>query len=122
MAAASKGIAREQARALINKWAIGFASVAWIPGSHLVMSVGDLTMVMQVGSIYGVELDKTKAGALFATVAAPLIGSKIAHTILDFVPIVGWGAKSVVAAGVTKSVGAALMRYFDDCSPLPEIA
>jgi hypothetical protein len=40
------------------QWALGFASVAWIPGSHYVMTGGDLAMVVQVGSIYDVHLDK----------------------------------------------------------------
>lgn len=119
MAASTKRDAVTQARSIIHKWAIGFASVAWIPGSHYLMSAGDLAMVMQVGSVFGVDLDRTNAGAVFATVAAPIIGSKIAHSILDFIPIVGWGAKSVVAMGVTKGVGETLIRYFLDCSPLP---
>jgi uncharacterized protein (DUF697 family) len=120
MAASNKRQAREQARAAINKWALGFAGVAWIPGSHYVMAGGDVTMVIQVGSIFAVDMDKTTAGAVFTTIAAPLIGSKIAHSILDFVPVVGWAAKSAVAAGVTKAVGEALIEYFNGCSNLPE--
>jgi uncharacterized protein (DUF697 family) len=120
MAASNKRQAKEQARSAINKWALGFASVAWIPGSHYVMTEGDITMVIQIGSIYGVDLDRTTAGAVFTTIAAPLIGSKIAHSVLDFVPVLGWAAKSAVAAGVTKAVGEALIVYFHDCSNLPE--
>jgi uncharacterized protein (DUF697 family) len=120
MAAPNRRQAREQANKAINSWAIGFASVAWIPGSHYVMSAGDLTMVIQVGSIYGVDLDRTTAGAVFTTVAAPLIGSKIAHSILDFVPIVGWAAKSGVAYSVTKVVGKAMVEYFEGCTGLPD--
>ncbi len=77
-------------------------------------------MVVQIGSIFAVDLDKSQAGAVFATVAAPLIGSKIAHSVLDFVPVLGWAAKSAVAAGVTKTVGEALIHYFNGCSDLPE--
>lgn len=119
MAASTKRQAEEAARSIIHKWAVGFASVAWIPGSHYLMTAGDLAMVMQVGSVYGVDLDRTNAAAVFATVAAPLIGSKIAHSILDFIPILGWAAKSGVALSVTKVVGEALIKYFHDCSPLP---
>ncbi|MEG3834732.1 hypothetical protein QUA46_04235 [Microcoleus sp. MON2_D6] len=120
MAASNKRQAREQARSAINKWALGFASVAWIPGSHYLMTGGDVTMVIQVGSIFDVDMDKTQAGAVFATIAAPLIGSKLAHSVLDFVPVFGWAAKSVVAGGVTKAVGEALIAYFNDCSNLSE--
>lgn len=120
MAASTKSQAREQARSAVNKWSLGFAAVAWIPGSHYVMTGGDVTMVLQVGAIFDVDLDRTQAGAVFATIAAPVIGSKIAHSVLDFVPVFGWAAKSVVAAGVTKGVGEALISYFNDCSNLPE--
>lgn len=119
MAATTKRDAETQARSIINKWAVGFASLAWIPGSHYVMSAGDLAMVVQVGSVFNVDLDRTNAAAVFATVAAPLIGSKIAHSVLDFIPILGWAAKSAVALSVTKVVGEALIKYFLDCSPLP---
>lgn len=120
MAASNKREAREKARRAVNAWSAGFASVAWIPGSHYIMAAGDLTMVIQVGSIFEVELDKAGAAAVFATVAAPLIGSKIAHSILDFIPVIGWAAKSVVALTVTKGVGETLISYFHDCSDLPE--
>ncbi|MEM1172653.1 MAG: hypothetical protein AAGJ08_27155 [Cyanobacteria bacterium P01_H01_bin.35] len=120
MAAYSKSEARRLARSRINQWAAGFAAVAWIPGSHYAMTAGDVSMVMQVGSIFGVDMKKTEATAVFTTIAAPLIGSKVAHSILDFVPVVGWAAKSAVAAGVTKAVGEGLIGHFNDCSPLPE--
>ena len=113
--------AKKSAKKIINKWSIGFASVAWIPGSHYVMAAGDLALVMQVGSVFGVELDRTAAATVFTSVAAPLIGSFIANSVLDFIPILGWIAKSGVSYGVTKAVGGALIAYFNDCSPLPEI-
>ena len=119
MAASNKNEARAQARSAVNKWAIGFASFAWIPGIHYAMTAADLAMVVQVGSIYSVDLDRTAAGSIFATVAAPFIGSKIAHGILDFIPWL-WPAKSAVAYGVTKMVGESLIHYFHDCSPPPE--
>lgn len=120
MAANNKREAEMLASSAINKWALKFASVAWIPGSHYAMTVGDLAMVTQIGNIYRVDVDTSKAGKIFTAVAAPLIGSKIAHSVLDFLPGIGWAAKSVVALGVTKAVGQALIHYFKDCSPLPE--
>jgi uncharacterized protein (DUF697 family) len=120
MSAENKREARNKARAAVNKWAIGFASVAWIPGSHIALTAGDFAMVIQLGSIYGVDIDRAAAGTIFATVAAPFVGSKVAETLLDFIPILGWAAKIGVAASVTKALGEALIHYFHDCSPLPE--
>ena len=120
MSAENKREAEKKARAAVKKWAIGFASVAWIPGSHIALTAGDLAMVIQLGTIYAVDLDRATAGAVFATVAAPFVGSKVAETVLDFIPVLGWAAKVGVAASVTKGLGEALIHYFHDCSPLPE--
>lgn len=120
MAASNKREARNKAKEAINGWSVGFASVAWIPGSHFVMAAGDIALVLQVGSIYGIELNKQAAAQIFTSVAAPLIGSKIAHTVLDFIPVLGWAAKSGVAFGVTKLVGEALIAHFEDVTTLPD--
>ena len=120
MASLNKSEAKKSAKKIVNKWSIGFASVAWIPGSHYVMAAGDVALVMQVGSVYGVELDRTGAATVFTSVAAPLIGSFLANSVLDFIPILGWIAKSGISYCVTKGVGEALIAYFSDCSPLPE--
>ena len=120
MAARNKRAAEEEANKAIVKWAAGFASVAWIPGSHYAMAPGDIAMVMQLGSIFDVPLDRETAGVVFSSVAAPIIGSKVAHSILDFVPVVGWAAKSVIAGSVTWGVGKAMISYFRSCSKLPD--
>jgi Uncharacterized protein/domain associated with GTPases len=118
MVAYSKSEARRQASSAINKWALGFAAIAWVPGSHYAMGAGDIAMIRQVGAIFDVSVSET-AAEIFTIVAAPLLGSKVAHSILDFIPVVGWGVKSAVAAGVTKAVGEGLIGYFNSCSRLP---
>jgi len=120
MTAQNRKEAQKQARSVVNKWALGLATIAWIPGSQYVTTGGDVAMVIKVAAIYGIELDKAGAGVVFTTVAAPLIASKAANSALDFVPVVGWAAKSAVAAGVTKAVGEALIAYFEEESSLPE--
>jgi uncharacterized protein (DUF697 family) len=72
MAAANKRDAEVKARSVIHSWAIGFASVAWIPFSHYAMAAGDVALVMQVGSIYNVDVDRSAAGVIFTTVSAYL--------------------------------------------------
>jgi uncharacterized protein (DUF697 family) len=118
MAAQNKNEAGVQARAAINKWAMGFTAVAWIPCIHYVLTAADVVMVVQVGTIYGVDLDRASAGVVFSTVAGPFLGRTVAHGILDFIPWL-WPIKSAVAYGVTKAIGEALIGYFHDCSPLP---
>lgn len=105
MAALNKRAATIQARSAINKWALGFASVAWVPGSHYVMAAGDLATVQQVRSIFGVTLDDTAAASVFTLVAVPLIGSKIAHTVFDFIPVIRMGSQISSSRRGYKSCG-----------------
>lgn len=120
MAASNKSEAREMARDIINAWSIGSFSVAWIPGSNYAIGSGDLSMTIKVGSLFGIELDRAQAAQVFTSVAAPLINSNTAHSILDFIPILGWAVKPVVAFGATERVGIALINYFNNRSNLPE--
>ena len=120
MTAPNNKIAKKEARSVINKWAMGFAGIAWLPGSQLALSGGDVLMVIQVGKIYGFDLDKTEALGILTSIAATITGRTIVHSLLDFVPVIGWGAKPVVAASVTKAVGKALIAYFEERSNLPD--
>jgi len=119
MTCSTKREAREKAKKIVNGWALGLAATAWIPGSHYVMAAGDYALVEQLGSVFDVSVNKTEAAQIFTLIAVPLVGSKVAHSILDFIPVLGWGVKSVVAAGATKAAGEALIKYFYNCSKLP---
>ncbi len=119
MAARNKYEAKEKARSAVNSWSVGLAATAWIPGSGYVMTAGDIAMVIQVGKIYGVDLETSGAATVLTSIAAPLIGRTVAYGILDFIPIFGWGIKSVVSLGVSKTIGETIIAYFEDCSPLP---
>lgn len=86
------------------------------------LGIGFVAVLVTGGVVYSNLNNQllSSTGAVFTTIAAPLIGSKLAHSVLDFVPVFGWAAKSAIAAGVTKAVGEALITYFDDCSDLPD--
>ena len=61
MAACCKQVARREARSAITKWAIGFGVVDLLPLAHLAMDFGAISVVIQVGSIFDVDLDRTEA-------------------------------------------------------------
>jgi uncharacterized protein (DUF697 family) len=108
-----RAAARHEAQHLVEKWAVAFARVALIPGSHYVTSAGDAELVTRIGKLYGVELDRVEAAAVFATVAAPLLASNAAHSVLNLMPVIGWLAKPAVALGAAKAVGTQLIQYFE---------
>lgn len=42
----------------------------------------------------------------------------IADTVLTYIPVFGWAAKTVTAGSVTALLGGALISYFKERSPL----
>ena len=120
MSASNKREAREDAMKVVKAWSIGISSAAWIPASTIMNVGGEIRMVKEIGSIFGVELDKEEAANLLATVTQPLMGRSVAGSILDFIPIIGWAIKPFIANEVTLKIGEALIEHFNNCSDLPE--
>ncbi len=117
--AATKSEAKERATKLVNSWSIGFAVTAWIPGASIAMTPVDISMIIKIGSIFGIKLDGRTASEIFTSVVVPLLTSKATITALDFIPVIGWAAKSAISVSVTQTVGKALIEYFNNRSTLP---
>ncbi|GGA47845.1 hypothetical protein [Okeania sp. KiyG1] len=121
MAACCKQVATREARSAITKWAIGFGVVDLLPLAHLVMDKGAISLVIEVGSIFDVYLDRTEAKEIIETVMPDYLnGHKVAHGILDLIPGVGWKAKSIVGMISTLEFGDIVIDYFNDYSDLPD--
>lgn len=106
--------AEEKARKIVNNWVAGAAAVSWVPGSTLVLGVADFAMIRAVAKAFGVQ--EFNMEAVVATIGAGAVG-KVAVEGLSFIPIFGWALKAAIAAGVTKGVGEATIKYFKDRSP-----
>jgi uncharacterized protein (DUF697 family) len=102
--------AEQEARKIVNAWAVGAVAVGWIPGSMLALMGVDVKLVNDVSKAFGVE--NYSIEELTAAIGAAVTGKVIAGETLSLFPGLGWVAKSFVAGAVTKGVGETIIRYF----------
>ncbi len=113
----------KQARA--RKWVNGYATtgggvaaVAIIPGTtSAALFTLETTMVLHIGRIYrGQQFSREDAIAVAgaAGFAGTIgLGAKVAMEGLNFFPFIGWAIKGGIAAGVIKSLGELIIKYFE---------
>jgi hypothetical protein len=111
----TKETAEQQAREIVNKWTIVAAGCSWIPGSTLLLGAADIKMVNDVASSFAVQ--GVAAESVFAAVGASMTGKGLVE-VLSFFPGPGWVAKGIIASGITKATGEAVITYFRALSPL----
>jgi uncharacterized protein (DUF697 family) len=110
-----KALAEMQAREIVNKWTIVAGTFSWVPGSTLVLGAADIKMVNDVAVAFGVQ--GVAAESVFAAVGASMTGKGLVEA-LSFFPGPGWIAKGLIASGITKATGEAVISYFRARSPL----
>ncbi|MEA2343194.1 MAG: hypothetical protein QOF63_1363 [Thermoanaerobaculia bacterium] len=112
---------KERAKNWVNGYAAtggGVAAVAIIPGATSVaLFTLETTMVLHIGRIYrGQQFTKADATAVIgaAGFAGTIgLGAKVAMEGLNFFPIIGWAIKGGIAAGVIKTLGELIIKYFE---------
>jgi uncharacterized protein (DUF697 family) len=103
---------KERAKNWVNGYAAtggGVAAVAIIPGAT--------SVALFIGRIYrGQQFTKADATAVIgaAGFAGTIgLGAKVAMEGLNFFPIIGWAIKGGIAAGVIKTLGELIIKYFE---------
>lgn len=109
-----KEIAKENALEVINSWSKSRTISALLPGTTYTVATHEIKLVQSIASIYKIELSREELGKLMSLIAVQMETSKIVGSVLDFIPIVGWFAKSSISMGATKGVGEFLISYFED--------
>ena len=75
-------------------------------------------MIYWIARAYGETPSKTD---LLMTAAGLELGSvplkAVAIEAANFVPVLGWGVKGMIAAGVVEAIGAAIIRHYEDKYP-----
>lgn len=107
--------AERRARRRVHAWTIGAVAVGWVPGSMLALAAGDVKLCREVAACFGVE--HWSAESVSAAIGASIAGKVVAGEALSLIPVFGWAVKSVVAGGITKAVGEAIIAYFKTQSP-----
>ncbi|GAB4009234.1 hypothetical protein GCM10028808_17190 [Spirosoma migulaei] len=113
--ATSKREAEKKAREIVNKWSAGATAVSWIPGSSLALGFADFGMIRSVAQAF--EVTDFNEEAVVASLGAGAAGRGAAEW-LSFIPGPGWIAKAVIAGGITKGLGEAVINYMKDRTPL----
>jgi uncharacterized protein (DUF697 family) len=107
--------AESEARKVLNAWSAGAATVGWVPGSMFALAAADAKIVSDIAKAFGVT--QYSIEEITAAVGASVTGKVVAGELLSFFPGWGWAIKSGVAAGVTKGMGEAMIKYFKKRSP-----
>ena len=119
-ASANKREAEQRARTIVDRWAKTALFTGWIPGMSLALAGADMLMIRQVGDAYGIPaFDEEALKAHLGGVLGSATGA-VASEALNFVPIVGWVAKSVILNVKADAIGKAVIEYFKQRSTLPE--
>ena len=84
-----------------------------IPGADMpVMTANEIKMILEIASVYGVEMDLQRAKEILAVIGGGYGLREIARQLLDFIPGPGWVIKGSVAYGGTFALAKAADLYF----------
>ncbi len=118
----TKGQAEADARKIVDNWAAGALLTGWIPGSSLFLTGADMVMLRQVADTFNVNsFDEKSAFATIGAAAGSAVAGSAISEIVGFVPVVGWAIKSTMMGAKAKVLGEAIINYFRDLSPLPDM-
>jgi len=98
--------------AAIEAGGIGLAT-AQIPGDRLVIGAVQISMVIQIGSEFGEELNKAAATALLQSALATVIGLEVFNGVIKYAPGLGNIANMSTASSVTETIGWATAKYYE---------
>lgn len=107
--------AERKARNRVHAWTTGAAMIGWVPGSMFALAGADIELCREVAECFGVK--HWSAESVSAAIGASITGKIVAGEALSLIPGFGWAIKSVVAGGITKAVGEAIIAYFKSRSP-----
>ena len=106
----------ERSRSIIHKWAIaGGATAGALPvgADAVALAAEEVTMTIQVASMFGVSLTQSTAEGVMAACASNLIGTAIFESLNLAYPAT-IPAKIAIAAGVIEAVGNAVYTYYEN--------
>jgi uncharacterized protein (DUF697 family) len=114
-------LCRDKARRLIHKYAAFGTAWAIVPipvATSAGLTALETHMMYWVARIYGDTPSHTDTMMVAAGLELASVGLKsLAVEAANFVPVVGWGVKGVIAGGVIEAIGEALIRHFEGKYP-----
>ena len=89
---------------------------ATIPGDRVVLGALQAAMVVRLGKLYNVRLDKSTALSLIKSILATYAGPIIADEGIKYIPGYGWAVHAGVAGTLTEMIGWTSVKMFKDGS------
>lgn len=115
--------AKEVARNLVDNYSIGGGAFALvpIPGVHSIgLTLAEAKLAADIARIYGVKPYGFVWTAILKGIMIACGGSALLKAVgegLNFIPVIGWLAKPLVALSVVKGFGEAVIYYFEERFP-----
>lgn len=71
-----------------------------------------ITMIVSLGQVFGLEITKTTANAIIKSAAASFVGRSISQVLIGWTPIIGNAINATTAAGLTEAIGWLTVKEF----------
>ncbi len=99
------------------------AGLAQIPGSDMPILCGiQTTMILGIGSDYGISISESMVKDLILTYAAGHGGRAISQCLIGWIPGFGNAINASTAAAITEAIGWGAVSYFESQQIKKEIA
>jgi uncharacterized protein (DUF697 family) len=112
---------RDEARSLVHKYAAFGTAWAVLPipvATSAGLTALETHLIYWVARIYG---DSPSKGDVFMIAAGLELASIALKTVAiegaNFVPVIGWGVKGVIAGSAIEAIGAAIIGHFESKYP-----
>ena len=101
----------------------GVGLAPFIPGADLpIMTLNQAKMVLQIAAAYGQDMSKDRAKELAAVLGGAYVCRTLARELVEFIPILGFVARTGVAYAGTAAIGHAAIEYFEGGQDAPGVA
>ncbi len=114
---------KERARGWVLSYVVigtGIVVAAVVPGATSgALAAMEAHMCYEIGKIYrGPEFTAAEALRIAAAVGiAAIAGQMAALEALNLIPFAGWAVKGVIAGGVIKALGEAIIAHYEAVAP-----
>lgn len=111
----------ERSHLWVHAYAAGGAAFAALPipiGTSVGLAAAETYMIYWIGRVYGEQLSPGDISMVLGGLQLASIGLKtLAMEALNFVPVIGWAVKPVIAASAIEAIGAATIGHFEGKYP-----
>jgi uncharacterized protein (DUF697 family) len=111
----------DRAQEWVHLYAAGGAAFAALPipgATSMGLAAAESHMVYWIAKIYGEELSGKEITLILGTLGLASLGLKaFALEACNFIPVAGWLIKGGIAATAIESIGATIIRHFEQKYP-----